>query len=150
MYSPIFVWYYQYYIVFTNICVILPLLHFIHQYSCDTTTITLYSPIFVWYYHYYIAFTNMCVILTLLHCVHQYSCDASIIISCYCDVPEFTPSLFWGVRVTWSLVLYLCFVDRCLYFSTFSFGHCVVCYSWIYGLWLLLWYLQTPLYSIRH
>jgi hypothetical protein len=31
------------------------------------------------------------------------------------------------------LVLYVCFVDRCLYFCTFSFGHCVVCSYSIYG-----------------
>jgi hypothetical protein len=36
-----------------------------------------------------------------------------------CGAPEFT-SGFSGVRVTWSLVWYLCFVDRCLSFSTFS------------------------------
>ena len=40
--------------------------------------------------------------------------------------PEFTPG---GVRVTRSLVLYVYFVVRCLSFCTFSFGHCVVCYS---------------------
>jgi hypothetical protein len=34
---------------------------------------------------------------------------------------EFTPR-FSGVRVTRSLVLYVCFVDRCLSFCTFSFG----------------------------
>ena len=30
------------------------------------------------------------------------------------------------VRVTLSLVLYICLVDRCLTLCTFSFGHCVV------------------------
>jgi hypothetical protein len=35
--------------------------------------------------------------------------------------------------VTQSLVLYVCFVDRYLSFCTFSFGHCVVCSSLIYG-----------------
>jgi hypothetical protein len=40
---------------------------------------------------------------------------------------------FSRVRVTRSLVLYVCFVDRCLSFCTFSFGHCVVCSSSIYG-----------------
>ena len=40
---------------------------------------------------------------------------------------------FSGVRVTRSLVLYVCFVDRCLSFCPFSFGHCVVCPSSIYG-----------------
>jgi hypothetical protein len=37
------------------------------------------------------------------------------------------------------------FVDRCLSFCTFSFGHCVVCSSSIYGFWLSLWYLQSRL-----
>jgi len=34
------------------------------------------------------------------------------------------PLVLRGVRVTRSLVLYVCFVDRCLSFCTFSFGHC--------------------------
>jgi hypothetical protein len=58
--------------------------------------------------------------------------------------PEFTP-VFRGVCVTRSLVLCVCFVDRCLSFCTFSFGHCVVCSSSIHGFWLPLWYLQTLL-----
>jgi hypothetical protein len=37
-------------------------------------------------------------------------------------------------------VLYVCFVVHCLSFCTFSFGHCVVCLSSIYGFWLPLWY----------
>jgi hypothetical protein len=44
-----------------------------------------------------------------------------------------SPPVFSGIRVTRSLVLYVCFVDRCLSFCTFSFGHCVVCSSSIYG-----------------
>jgi len=56
-----------------------------------------------------------------------------------------SPPVFSGVRVTRSLVLYVCFVDRCLSFCTFSFGPCVVCSSSIYGFWLPLWYLQTLL-----
>ena len=32
---------------------------------------------------------------------------------------------FSGVRFTQSLVLCVCFVDRCLSFYPFSFGHCV-------------------------
>jgi hypothetical protein len=42
-----------------------------------------------------------------------------------------------------------CFVDCCLSFSTFSFGHCVVCSSSIYGFWLPLWYLQSSLQIIK-
>jgi len=42
-----------------------------------------------------------------------------------------------------SLVLCVCFVDRCLSFCTFSFGHCFVCSSSIYRFWLPLWYIQT-------
>ena len=53
-----------------------------------------------------------------------------------------SPLVFSGVRVSRSLVLSACFVDRCLSF----FGdHCVICTSSIYGFWLSLWYLQTPL-----
>jgi hypothetical protein len=46
--------------------------------------------------------------------------------------PELTP-VFDGVRVTRSVVLCVCFVDRCLSFCTFPFGHCGVCSSSIYG-----------------
>ena len=60
------------------------------------------------------------------------------------------PSVFSGVRVTRSLVLCVCFVDRCLSFCTFSFGHYVVCSSSIYWFWLPLWYLQTILNVIRY
>jgi hypothetical protein len=44
-----------------------------------------------------------------------------------------SPPVFSRVHVTRSLVLYVCFVDRCLSFCTFSFGHCLVCSSSIYG-----------------
>ena len=54
---------------------------------------------------------------------------------------------FSGVRVTPSLVLCICFVDRCLFFCTFSFVHCVVCSSLIYTFCLPLWFLQTFFYS---
>ena len=49
----------------------------------------------------------------------------------------------YAVRVTRSLVLWVCFVGRCLSFCVFSFGHYVACSSSIYGFWLPLWYLQT-------
>ena len=58
--------------------------------------------------------------------------------------PEFI-SVFSGVRVTQSLVLYVCFVNRCLSFCSFSFGHCVGCSSSIYRFWLRFWYLQALL-----
>ena len=44
-----------------------------------------------------------------------------------------SPPVFSGVRVTRSLVLCVCFVNRCLSFCTFSFGHWVVYSSSIYG-----------------
>ena len=55
-----------------------------------------------------------------------------------------SPPVFSGVRVSWSLVLCVSFVEHCFSFSTFSFGHCFLCSS-IYGFWLPLWYLQTLL-----
>jgi hypothetical protein len=42
-------------------------------------------------------------------------------------------------------VFSVCFVDHCLSFCPFSYGHCVVYSSSIYGFWLPLWYLQTLL-----
>jgi hypothetical protein len=44
-----------------------------------------------------------------------------------------SPPVFSGVRVTRSLVLCVCFVDRCLSFCPFSFSHCVACSSSIEG-----------------
>ena len=58
--------------------------------------------------------------------------------------PEFILG-FSGVSVARSLALCLCFVDRCLSFCPFSFGHCIVCPSPNYRFLLILWYLQTPL-----
>ena len=60
-----------------------------------------------------------------------------------------SPPVFSGVRLTRSLVLYVCFVDRCLSFCTISLNHCVVCSS-IYGFWLPLWYLQILLTCSMH
>jgi hypothetical protein len=65
-------------------------------------------------------------------------------------LPEYmsSPPVFSGVRVARSLVLCVCFVDRCLSFCTFSFGHCVVCSSsmcgffGIFGLFLHLYLTQ--------
>jgi hypothetical protein len=51
--------------------------------------------------------------------------------------------IFGGVRVTRSFVLCVCFVDSCLSFCSFSFGHYVVSPTSIYWSWLPLWYLQT-------
>ena len=48
-----------------------------------------------------------------------------------------SPPIFSGVRVTRSLVSYVCFVDHCLSFCAFSFCYCVVCSSSIYGFWLV-------------
>jgi hypothetical protein len=67
-------------------------------------------------------------------------------------LPEHLSSspVFSGVRVTRSLVLCVCFVDRCLSFCSLSFGHCIVCSSSIYRFWLPLWYLQTLLIEYEY
>ena len=44
-----------------------------------------------------------------------------------------SPPMLSGVRVTRSLVICVCFVDRCLSFCPFYFSHCVFCASSIYG-----------------
>ena len=53
--------------------------------------------------------------------------------------------VFSGVRVIRSLVLCVIFC-RSL-FVLFSFRHCIVCPSSIYGFWLPVWYLQAILWS---
>ena len=61
-----------------------------------------------------------------------------------------SPPNFSEVRVTRSLVLCVCFVDRCLSFCTFSFGHCVVCSSQIYEFLLPFWYQTLHRYIISN
>jgi hypothetical protein len=63
------------------------------------------------------------VIFFVFHFIYEY------IVKYPLTLPEHpsSPPVLSGVRVTRSLVLYVCFVDRCLSFCTFSFGHCVVC-----------------------
>ena len=43
------------------------------------------------------------------------------------------PGFQWGSCYSIFSFIYICFIDRCLSFCTFSFGHCVVCSSSIYG-----------------
>ena len=60
-----------------------------------------------------------------------------------------SPPIFNGVRVTRSLVLCVCFLDRCLFFCPFSFGHFVVCSSSIYRFWLPLCIFKLFLWICR-
>jgi hypothetical protein len=63
-------------------------------------------------------------------------------------VPLVEQELLSGVRYIRFLVLCVCLEGSCLCFCPFSFGHCVVCSSSIYGFWLLLWYFQALLTEI--
>ena len=57
---------------------------------------------------------------------------------------EFIPGFYWGSF--YSIFSFMCMFCRSLFvLSYFSFGHCVVCPSSIYGFWLPLWYLQALL-----
>ena len=58
---------------------------------------------------------------------------------------EVHPQVLVGFVLLTPLVVCVCFEDRCLSFCPFSFGHCVVCPSSIYGFWLPIWYIQTLL-----
>ena len=71
---------------------------------------------------YYVTYIYNKEISNILHCI-AYPTRAQLS----------SPPVF---SVTRSLVLCVCFVDRCLSFYTFSFGHCVVCSSSIYRFWL--------------
>jgi len=57
-------------------------------------------------------------------------------------------SYFWGAPVfspAFGQVFQFvyCVVARCLSFSPFSLGHCIICPSSIYGFWSLFWYLKS-------
>ena len=80
---------------------------------------------------------------------HFFFVEGDYCISFVCEIYPSSPMVFSGVRDSRSLVLCVCFVDHCLSFCTFSFGHCVVCSSSIYGFWLHLWYLQTLLIQLK-
>ena len=85
--------------------------------------------------------------MTYHRCVTRLTRRVSLVEQQLLTLPDNLSShpVFSEVRVTRSLVLCVCFVDRCLSFCTFYFDHCVVCSSSIYGFWLSLWYLQTLL-----
>jgi len=60
------------------------------------------------------------------------------------QTPEFTGFFLWFVLLDPQFSV-SCFVDRCLSFCSFSFGHCVICLSSICRIWIPIWYLQTLL-----
>ena len=62
------------------------------------------------------------------------------LISLHPGLDNFPTPLMLSLLKFWQLQ---CFVDRCLSFFPFPFGHYVVCPSSIYGFWLPLWYLPT-------
>ena len=74
--------------------------------------------------------------------------DVFCLIISYLQIKSYNVLNYNNCSTDWSFPLSLCFVDRCLSFCSFSFGHCVVCSSSIYRLWLPLWYLQTLLVNI--
>ena len=85
----------------------------------------------------------MCLYNNIIILYRQYSVRVPLM-----EQELLTLPVFSGVRVTRSLVLCVCFVDRCLSFCTFYCGHCVVCSSSIYEFRLPLWYLQTLIVTI--
>ena len=60
-----------------------------------------------------------------------------------------SPPILSAICVTRSLVLCVCFVDRCLSFCTFTFGHCVVCsfssYGFLFDIFKLFFFLNINL-----
>jgi hypothetical protein len=80
---------------------------------CETKPLDQYKTILVSFVHDFGEDVDR------LHCSNKF-CDGRSL------------GFFLGFRVTRSLVLCVCFVDRCLSLCTFSFGHCVVCSTSIY------------------
>ena len=92
----------------------------------------------------YLAARKVCIISTFQQHLHM-----KYISLRWYDIPELViPIKRVAANNEATELLYVCFVDRCLSFCTFSFGHCVVCSSSIYRFWLPLWYLQTLLHPL--
>jgi hypothetical protein len=86
---------------------------------------------------------------TVIHRTLTHSCVSSVVVKDHKRYQQYI--YFWwhmSCLCHKCFVCCVCFIDRCLSFCTFSFGHCVVCSSSIYGFWLPLWYLQTLLIFI--
>ena len=116
----------------------------------DNFTFTIFSECHSYCVHELPTINSFCCKSIITRFVSRLTWQASLVEQELLTLPEHLSSLpvFNGICVTRSLVLYVCFVDRCLSSCTFSFGHCVVCSSSIHGFWLPLWYLQT-LHIIR-
>jgi hypothetical protein len=74
--------------------------------------------------------------------------ELSTILVQTCSLPlsrDRVAPVFSGVRVTRSVILCVCFVDRCLSFWPLSSGHCAVCSSSSYGFRLPHWNLEILL-----
>ena len=82
----------------------------------------------IWIFHTYLCIADGCVFLRRVPLLEQKLLTFHEYMS--------SPPVFSGVRVNWSLDLYVCFIDRCL--SVCPFDHCDVCPSSIYGFWLPL------------
>ena len=118
-------------------------LDIIHPYYCCCAVLIYLSLSFI------LVFPRMCV----EHNFHMawYSCHltltrrVSLVEQEVSTLPQHmcSPAVFVWVRVAWSLFFCACFVYRCLSFCIFSFDHCTVCSSSVYGFFLPLWYLQT-------
>ena len=86
------------------------------------------------------------------------------LVLCVCFVDRFLYFFYWPLCCLFvfdsdylpllssnSSYSYVCFVDRCLSFCTFSIGHCVVCS--IYGFWLppfIIFKLFLYMFVVRH
>jgi hypothetical protein len=73
-----------------------------------------------------------------------YKCERNNCLFLEPKIFQSSPPVLCGVRVTRSLILYVCFVDRCLSFCTFFLWS--LCCLFFFDLRILitpLWYLQT-------
>ena len=80
-----------------------------------------------YFYFFIILVSNMISIIRWCSCRLTVTRWVSHVEQEWLTLPEHlsSPPGFSGIRVTQSLVFYVIFVDRCLSFCSFSFGHCV-------------------------
>ena len=128
---------------FSNIIFKCALRRKINNYSthyCSWSNLDLWSGILIFYQWFYLQQQNIFSYKEVLHNLNIYDFKSRPP-DCTCASSPFMynpPGYVNRVRVTRSIVLYVCFVDHWVFFCTFPFGHCAVCSSSIYGFWLPL------------
>ena len=118
--------------------------------ACSQLTTTIHWPC------YYISTVHVYVVNCCDNVCYFKVVEAAAVFVCVCvfiDLRREVVVRCWYRWKYWVHTRYLLkftyFIGHCVSFYPFSFGHCIVCTSSIYGFWLPLWCFQTFLILSR-